>query len=75
MSPPSKRATLWLALALTLWSAAAVWFFYAHGWLLYYGDAEAHLDIARRVLDSLTPGYEQIGTVWLPLPETVKAPT
>jgi hypothetical protein len=35
---------------------------------LYYGDAEAHLNIARRVLDSRTPGYDQIGTSWLPLP-------
>ena len=38
------------------------------GWTLYYGDAEAHLNIARRILDSRTPGYDQIGTVWLPLP-------
>ena len=34
---------------------------------LWYGDAEAHLNIARRIVDSRTPGYEQIGTVWLPL--------
>jgi hypothetical protein len=61
------RAGLWLALALTLWSAGAVWFFYAHGWLLYYGDAEAHLNAARRILDSQTPGYEQLGPPWLPL--------
>ena len=61
------RAGLWLALALTLWSAGAVWFFYAHGWLLYYGDAEAHLNAARRILDSQTPGYEQLGPAWLPL--------
>jgi hypothetical protein len=38
------------------------------GWTLYYGDAEAHLNIARRILDSRTPGYDQIGTSWLPLP-------
>ena len=35
--------------------------------MLYYGDADAHLKIARRIVDSQTPGYEQIGTVWLPL--------
>jgi hypothetical protein len=62
-----NRLTLWVGIALALWSAAAVWFVYAHGWVLYWGDAEAHLDIARRVVDSRTPGYEQIGTVWLPL--------
>ncbi len=44
-----------------------MWFVYSHGWTLYWGDAEAHLNIARRVVDSQTPGYEQIGTVWLPL--------
>jgi hypothetical protein len=44
-----------------------VWFFYQRGYLSYYGDAEAHLNIARRILDSRTPGYDQIGTVWLPL--------
>jgi hypothetical protein len=61
------RAGLWLAPALTLWSAGAVWFFYAHGWLLYYGDAEAHLNGARRIFDSTTPGYDQLGPPWLPL--------
>jgi hypothetical protein len=39
-----------------------------------YGDAEAHLNIARRLRDSLTPGYEQIGTVWLPLPHWLLSP-
>jgi hypothetical protein len=31
-------------------------------------DARAHLVVARRVFDSLTPGWQQIGAVWLPLP-------
>lgn len=52
----------------------AVWFFYAHGWLLYYGDAEAHLNIARHVFDSETPGLIQFGTVWLPLPHALMLP-
>jgi hypothetical protein len=37
------------------------------GYLCYYGDAESHLNIARRIVDSRTPGYDQIGTVWLPV--------
>ena len=49
-------------------------FFYAHGWLLYYGDAEAHLNIARRMLDSQTPGYDQFGTPWLPVPHLLMLP-
>jgi hypothetical protein len=51
-----------IAVAIT----AARWTF-AHGYALYYGDAESHFDIARRILDSRTPGPEQIGTGWLPL--------
>ena len=27
--------------------------------------------VARRILDSLTPGWEQIGAVWLPLPHVL----
>ncbi|MBL8295624.1 MAG: glycosyltransferase family 39 protein [Bryobacterales bacterium] len=41
---------------------------------LSYGDAAAHLNIARRIVDSKTPGYEQIGTVWLPLPHVAMVP-
>jgi hypothetical protein len=53
--------------------AAARWTF-AHGYVLYYGDAESHFDIARRILDSQTPGPEQIGTAWLPLPHILLIP-
>jgi len=53
--------------ALAALSAAAIAVCYSNGWLLYYGDAEAHLNIARRMVDSRTPGYDQVGTVWLPL--------
>jgi hypothetical protein len=59
---------------LAAWSAFAVWFFFSRGWLLYYGDAEAHMNIARRVLDSQTPSYDQFGTVWLPLPHALMLP-
>ena len=55
-------------------SVFAVWWFYQQGYLLYYGDAMAHLNIARRVVDSRTPGFEQLGTVWLPLPHLLMLP-
>ncbi len=42
--------------------------------MLYYGDAEAHLNIARRILDSQTPGYDQLGTPWLPVPHLLLLP-
>lgn len=63
-----------MAVCLALLSASAVFFFASRGSLLYYGDAEAHLNIARRVVDSQTPGYDQLGTVWLPLPHVLMLP-
>jgi hypothetical protein len=42
--------------------------------LLLYGDAIAHINIARRVFDSQTPGPLQLGTVWLPLPHLLMIP-
>lgn len=60
--------------ALAVISITAAWWCRAHGYVLYYGDAEAHLNIARRVLDSRTPGAEQFGTVWLPLPHALMIP-
>jgi hypothetical protein len=55
-------------------SAGAVSFFFLRGNLSWYGDAESHLDIARRIVDSRTPGYDQVGLVWLPLPHWAMVP-
>src|SRR5271169_4199165 len=49
-------------------------FYSRHGDLLLYGDAVAHINIARRVFDSQTPGLLQLGTVWLPLPHLLMMP-
>lgn len=46
----------------------------AHARLLLYGDATAHLYIARRMVDSRTPGLSQWGSVWLPFPHLLMAP-
>jgi hypothetical protein len=40
---------------------------------LSHYDAKAHLVVARRILDSLDPGWMQIGAVWLPLPHLLNA--
>jgi hypothetical protein len=45
-----------------------------HHEILLYGDAIAHINIARRVFDSRTPGLLQLGTVWLPLPHLLMVP-
>jgi hypothetical protein len=51
--------------------AFAAWFYWRSGLTLSHYDAKAHLVVARRVFDSLTPGWKQIGAVWLPLPHLV----
>ncbi len=63
-----------MALGIAAVSALAVWYFFSNGWLQWYGDAEAHLNIARNLIDNRTPGYDQLGTVWLPLPHVLTMP-
>ena len=57
-------------------SIAALFYYYAHRQLLLYGDAVAHLNIARRVVDNRHPiaSYGQLGTVWLPLQHIAMLP-
>src|SRR6266849_5290636 len=73
-SASSRLSSAAVVLLLAVIGAAAARWCLARGYTLYYGDAEAHLNIARRILDSRTPGPEQIGTVWLPLPHVLMAP-
>src|SRR4051794_41767633 len=53
--------------------AAAAWSWH-HNAMLNYGDAQAHLHIARRVIDSRRPGLSELGSVWLPLPHLLMIP-
>ena len=55
-------------------SIAAVRWSWRNGAMLNYGDAVAHLHIARRVFDSHRPGLTQLGSVWLPLPHLLMLP-
>jgi hypothetical protein len=48
--------------------------YFNHNQILLYGDAEGHINIARRVFDSRSPGPLQLGTVWLPLPHLLMMP-
>jgi hypothetical protein len=47
---------------------------FSRGYLLLYGDAVAHLGIARRIVDSRNPGLAQLGGVWLPLQHLLMLP-
>src|SRR6202051_3776204 len=76
--PPPKAYTeseivrlVWLAIFASVFSFLL---YNRDGGLLLYGDAVAHINIARRVFDSKTPGLLQLGTVWLPLPHLLILP-
>ena len=60
-----------LALAAAVAGGAAWVFFFRAGLVLSHYDAKAHLVVARRIFDNLTPGWQQIGAVWLPLPHLI----
>jgi hypothetical protein len=63
----AKEGVRLVVLAATIVSATASTISYKTHNILDYNDATAHLDTARRVVDSLTPGIVQVGSVWLPL--------
>lgn len=50
-------------------------YYYQANLTLTYNDARSHLNISRRVVDSLQPGFAQIGSVWLPLQHVLQLPT
>jgi hypothetical protein len=52
----------------------AGWWVFSHGYILYYGDAQCHLNLSRSIIDSRTPGYDQLGTVWLPVLHAICLP-
>jgi hypothetical protein len=72
--PATREETFPLALASVFLSFMALLVCYGRGYLLLYGDAVAHLGIARRILDSRNPGLIQLGGVWLPLPHLLLLP-
>jgi len=62
----------WFAALAAAIAGVAAWVIYFRaGLVLSHYDAKAHLVVARRVFDNLTPGWQQIGAVWLPLPHLV----
>src|SRR5256885_9215273 len=68
---PETALVAWIT---SVVSVASLFYYFHRGELLLYGDAVAHINIARRVFDSRTPGLLQLGTVWLPLPHLLMIP-
>ncbi len=74
VTPATRQEIFPIALLSVLLSFLALMICYTRGYLLLYGDAVAHLGIARRILDSRNPGIVQLGGVWLPLPHLLMLP-
>src|SRR5437899_10029792 len=68
---PETALVAWIA---SVVSVASFFYYFPRGEILLYGDAVAHINIARRVFDSQTPSLLQLGTVWLPLPHLLMIP-
>ena len=62
-----------MAVAAAVGGALVAWHYHQAGLTLSHYDARGHLIVARRIIDSLTPGWQQIGAVWLPLPHLLNA--
>ncbi len=73
-SPPGASDIPLLAWLATSVSILTFLFYLKAGDVLLYGDAIAHINIARRVFDSKTPGLLQLGTVWLPVQHLLMIP-
>lgn len=58
----------------TLLSITATTIAFMNDWIVRYGDSESHLNIAKRVVDSITPGFAQLGGIWLPIPHMLMLP-
>lgn len=68
------RLEILLVLTSSLISGVAVWYFVSNDLALANGDAIARLNIGRRFFDSITPGFAQLGYVWLPINHVLMIP-
>ncbi|HWY79079.1 MAG TPA: hypothetical protein VNW29_01850 [Candidatus Sulfotelmatobacter sp.] len=71
----NKHAVIMLFFVLTMISITSYLYYLSNGLGIAYNDARSHLDIARRVVENLKPGFAQLGSVWLPLPHLLAAIT
>jgi hypothetical protein len=72
--PATREESTPVLMAAVVLSFVALAVCFTRGYVLLYGDAVAHLGIARRILDSRNPGLGQLGGVWLPLPHLLMLP-
>lgn len=70
----TKNQEFWILMIAIVTAIGADIFYYINDRIVTYGDAESHLNIAKRVVDSITPGMAQLGGIWLPLPHILLIP-
>lgn len=70
-----KHIVLVMCGVLSLLSIFCFIYYLQNGLGLSYNDARSHLDIGRRVVENLKPGFAQLGSVWLPLPHLLMVAT
>lgn len=69
-----NKITWFLTLILCLISFLTFLHFYKNGQHMLYGDALSRMNISRKIIDNLNPGFAQVGNVWLPLPQIIMLP-
>lgn len=74
MNKPNSILLKSTLVLISLISFTAIYISFKLNYIVAYNDAAAHLNTARRVIDNLTPGIVQIGSVWLPLLHILEMP-
>ena len=69
-----RHDTLFIVLGAIIIAGISVAHNYYSGTILAYGDAESHINIAKRVVSSITPGFGQLGGIWLPVHHLIMVP-
>ena len=70
----SKSEIHFVTLLLLVLSISAFLYYFQGEKNLLYADAISRLNIARKIVDNITPGLAQVGNVWLPLPQLLMLP-
>lgn len=70
----TKHDALLIVLGAMIIAGISVAHNYYSGTILAYGDAESHINIAKRVVSSITPGFGQLGGIWLPIHHLIMVP-
>lgn len=72
--PANRQETLPVAMMALTMTFLALAVSAKQQYMMLYGDAVAHLGIARRIVDNNAPGLVQLGSPWLPLPHLLMVP-